>query len=179
MEKLHLVWAVRICRGRGESRGYFRWFREDACLGMAGRPAGWNAGRERKTGCVGCGQDLENMEFPVQNFKTYPRSNRKPWSLGSKLERNSGAGNFTSGGRLTRDWSRGFPIVFHRKLGGNSRAPARGWLEVGKGRNPCFSSFDPETSILSVLCRFMASGQEERSCWNGTFWKLWDCGWSG
>lgn len=97
------------------------------CLFGDGREgAGWNAGRERKTGCVGCGQDLENMEFPVQNFKAYPRSNRKPWSLGSKLERNSGAGNFTSGGRLTRDWSRGFPMVFHRKLGGNSRAPARG-----------------------------------------------------
>lgn len=53
--------------------------------------------------CMGYGQDLGNLEFPVQNFKTYPRSNKKRWSFGSKLENISGAGNFIGGKRSTKD----------------------------------------------------------------------------
>lgn len=67
----------------------------------------------RRAWHMGYGQDLENLEFPVQSFKT-SRNNKKLWSFGSKLKRNSRAGNFTGGRRPSGDWSRGFPAVFHR-----------------------------------------------------------------
>lgn len=82
--------------------------KKDTYLRMARRPDQLDGMGVCKESLVHGGQDLENLEFPVQNFKTYPESIRKHWSFGSKLERNSGAGNFTSGRRLDKRLVQGF-----------------------------------------------------------------------
>lgn len=96
-EELSSAWFLPLeCVEAGERRGHFKWFKA-RCLfgdGPEVRPAGWNGSLEGKPGRMGYGWSLENLEFPVQNFKTYPRSNKKLWSFGSRLERNYGAGNF-------------------------------------------------------------------------------------
>lgn len=164
----------RICRRRGERRGHFRWF-EERCLFGDGREAGqarWNGGPEGKPGCMECGQDLENLEFPVQNFKIYPRSNRKPWSFGSNLERNSGAGNFTSGRRLTETGPGAFQLCSTETLGnllGHQRGPDWRWEKAGilasphLTRKPLFYLF---SVYLCLLCKILL---EERSSWDETF----------
>lgn len=150
IEKLHStqVSLLEFQQRRRKSRSPQMVQRMMPVRGRQGSLASWmEGGTEGKPGCMGCGQDWENLEFPAQNFKTYPRSNRKPWSFGSKLERNSGAGNFTSGRRLTRDSPGVFQLCSTETLG-NLLGHQQG---MGKGRNPCFSSsFDPRTSILSV-----------------------------
>lgn len=77
---------------------------------QGGQAAGWN-GRTKEAGQMGCGQDLGNLEFPVQISKRLLEATRNS----GVLEGNSRAGNFTSGRRPSGDWSRGFPAGFHSR----------------------------------------------------------------
>lgn len=76
---LDLFSAVRICRSRGVQRMMPVWRQQ------GGQAAGWNGSTEGEPGHVGCGQDWGNLEFPVQNFKTSPRSSKKLWRFGKEL----------------------------------------------------------------------------------------------
>lgn len=131
-EELHSTWFLLLEFVKAEEKVEVtsNYSKINACLGMARRSGQLDEmGVYRKAWVLGCGQGVENLESPVQNFKTYLRSNKKIWSFGSNLERNSGAGNFTSGRRPIREWSRGFPTVFHRSPQGSeelSWAPGRG-----------------------------------------------------
>lgn len=179
-EELSSAWLLPLeCVEAGEWRGHFKWFRA-RCLfgdGPEVRAAGWNGSLEGKPGRMGYRWSLENLEFPVQSFKTYPRSNKKLWSFGSRLERNYGwSWQFYGGKGPIRNWSRGFPTVFHRRpkalknlLGHQGGAD---WRRGGAGilASPnstrelpffvCLFLFDVD---LRLLCKVLL---EERSPWD-------------
>ena len=79
------------------------------------------------------------------------------------MERDSGAGNFTGGRRPIRDWSRGFPTVFHRspKALRNLLGHREELTESGEDQ-ASFPLFLIQSMFFYLMHRFGASMQEKR-----------------
>lgn len=82
MEELHLTWLLllQFVEAEENTEVTSNGSKNVACLELARSGRGMEWEHRRKPRRMGDGQDLENLEFPAQNFKAYSR-NKKPRSF--------------------------------------------------------------------------------------------------